>query len=244
MEIGGKIIHLESVDSTNRMILSDEYRNMPSGTVMTAEIQTAGRGRGNHLWFSPRGGLYFSILLSAETHLNEYNKLAIMIAHTIRGRLLKYSPNVDFRIKWPNDVFADDKKICGILIQAKTRGDESRIAIGIGINLNITEGDFPEEIGRNAASLSHLTEARIDPEKFLAELLPEIENTHRLFLAGGFEDLLDEINIALYSKGRERDFIVRGKTVNYRILGINPDATLRVYSPETGIISLDMGDLK
>jgi BirA family biotin operon repressor/biotin-[acetyl-CoA-carboxylase] ligase len=244
MEIGGKIIRLKNVDSTNRMILSDEYRHMPIGTVLTAEIQTAGRGRGSNLWFSPHGGLYFSILLSAQEPLGNYNKLAIMIAYTIRNKLMKFAQNADFRIKWPNDVFADDRKICGILIQAKTRGEESRIAIGIGINLNIAEGGFPEELGRNAVSLSELTGAEIDSERFLAELLPEIDDTNRAFLAGGFESILDEINIALYSKGRERDFIVRGKTVNYRILGINPDATLRVYSPETGIISLDMGELK
>lgn len=244
MTIGGKIISLESVDSTNSLLLSDRYRLMPSGTVMTAETQTAGRGRGNKIWFSPKGGLYFSILLDAQTDLNEYNKLALMIAFAIRGQLIQYSENADMRIKWPNDILADGRKICGILTQAKTRGETSRVAVGIGINLNIAKPDFPQDMDIDPVSLSELAGEPIDKDLFLRELLDRIEKVHNDFLDGGFEKILDDINAVLFSKGREMDFSIKGRTKNFRVLGINPDATLRVYSPETGIITINIIDTK
>ena len=244
MKIGGKIISLESVDSTNSLLLSDRYRLMPSGTVMTAETQTAGRGRGNKIWFSPQGGLYFSILLDAQTDLNEYNKLALMIAFAIRGQLIQYSENADMRIKWPNDILADGRKICGILTQAKTRGETSRVAVGIGINLNIAKPDFPQDMDIEPVSLSELAGEPIDKDLFLRELLARIEIVHNDFLDGGFEKILDDINAVLFSKGREMDFSIKGKMKNFRVLGINTDATLRVYSPETGIITINIIDTK
>jgi len=244
MKIGGKIISLESVDSTNSLLLSDRYKLMPSGTIMTAETQTAGRGRGNKIWFSPKGGLYFSILLDAQTDLNEYNKLALMIAFVIREQLAEHCENADFRIKWPNDILADGKKICGILTQVKTRGETSRVAVGIGINLNIAKPDFPQNMDIDPVSLSELAGEPIDKEIFLRQLLTRIENIHNDFLDGGFEKILDDINAVLFSKGREMDFLIKGKMKNYRVLGINPDATLRVYSPETGIITINIIDTK
>ncbi|HDR91322.1 MAG TPA: biotin--[acetyl-CoA-carboxylase] ligase [candidate division Zixibacteria bacterium] len=244
MKIGGKIISLENVDSTNSLLLSDRYRLMPAGTVMTAETQTAGRGRGNKIWFSPKGGLYFSILLDTQADLNEYNKLALMIAFAIREELLEHCNTADFRIKWPNDILADGRKICGILTQAKTRGKISRIAVGIGINLNIDAADFPQDMDIDPVSLSELAGKTIDKEIFLRELLTRIDKVHNDFLDGGWDKIIDDINAVLFSKGREMDFAIKGKMKNFRVLGINPDATLRVYSPETGIITISIIDTK
>lgn len=244
MSIGDKIIKLDSVGSTNSLILSDQYTSMPDGTVITTKIQRAGRGRAGKIWFSPRGGLYFSILLHARRHLNEYNKLALMFAYAIREQLLKHAPKKEIKIKWPNDIFVDERKIAGILIQAKTLGDKTRVAIGIGINLNIGEGDFPEDLNRSAISLSEITGDKIDIDAFLRDLLPKLDIAYRQFLDGGFEKLLEKINPILYCKGRESEFILKGKKKTFRVLAIHPDARLRVYSPETGITTLDLIDLK
>ncbi len=244
MSIGDKIIKLDSVGSTNSLILNDQYSLMPDGTVITAEIQRAGRGRGRKIWFSPRGGLYFSILLHAQRELTEYNRLALMLAYAIREKIREHSPEAKVRIKWPNDIFVDERKIAGILIQAKTRGEDTRVAVGIGINLNIEDGYFPDDLDQSAISLSEITDAKIDIDTFLRDLLPKLDDAYRKFMEGDFEAMLDDINAVLYCKGSEMDFKIKGEKKEFRVLGINPDVKLRVYSSETGITTLDLQDMK
>ena len=139
-------------------------------SVVAAVEQTAGRGQGTHTWHSLREqNLLFSMLFKPEA-LPASNIILITCATTLG--LLDYleSKGVKARIKWPNDIWVDEKKICGILIENTLDGDSvSKSIIGIGFNLNQTE--WPEDLP-NPVSLKQLTGADYEPGKEL-ELLAE-----------------------------------------------------------------------
>jgi len=242
MRIGEKIINLETCDSTNQVALSEEMQYEPNGTVIISDIQTAGKGRQNRIWQSPPGGLYLSIILDADRQLNEYNKFAIMTALAVRETLGKFAPDSDFRVKWPNDVFYFDRKLSGILVQAKTRGEISRVAVGVGVNLNIDWSQYPEHES-TAVSMTRVVGRETDIPRFLNLLLTEIDTSYEVFMAGEFEKLIPRINSVLYSKGRETEINISGEVRKYLVLGVNPDGTLHVQSPETGFLDLNIGEI-
>ena len=160
----------DSVESTN-----DEARRLLCGldnlSVIAARCQTAGRGQGDHKWHSrPGENLTFSVVLKfgaegALAPLAARDALLITETVTLALRLYLADEGVKARIKWPNDIYVGDLKVCGILIENILKGaDVDSSIIGIGLNLNQTV--FPEDIP-NPTSLSLLTGRRYDPEKEL-----------------------------------------------------------------------------
>ena len=159
----------DTVESTN-----DEARRLVGEldnlSVISARCQTAGRGQGDHKWHSrPGENLTFSVVLKfgedALAPLAARDALLITEAVTLALRLYLKRRGVAARIKWPNDIYAGDLKICGILIENILRGqDVASSIVGIGLNLNQTE--FPADLP-NPVSLSLLTGRKYNPEKEL-----------------------------------------------------------------------------
>ena len=165
-----RILWHKSVDSTN----SEARRHISSLdnlSVVAAESQSAGRGQGDHKWHNEPGeNLTFSLLLKFPPlrELNVCNVLLLteMITYALREFLA--SEGIAARIKWPNDIYVGDLKICGILIENILDGSNvSASIIGVGLNLNQT--DFPSDIP-NPTSVSLLTGRRYDPAQTLERL--------------------------------------------------------------------------
>ena len=165
---------LDCVESTN-----DEARkaveSLDNLSVIAARCQTAGRGQGDHKWHSlPGENLTFSVVLKfsgkgALAPLDARDILLITETVTLALRLYLLRKRVAARIKWPNDIYAGGKKICGILIENILHGPEVAASIvGIGLNLNQTE--FPPDLP-NPVSLSLLTGRKYDPEKELVRFI-------------------------------------------------------------------------
>ena len=163
----------DTVESTN-----DEARKavgeLDNLSVMAARCQTAGRGQGDHKWHSrPCENLTFSVVLKfgdgGLAPLAARDMLVITEAVTLALRRYLLRKRVSARIKWPNDIYVGDRKICGILIENILHGpDVSASIVGIGLNLNQTE--FPPDLP-NPVSLSLLTGRRYDPEKELVRFM-------------------------------------------------------------------------
>ena len=164
----------DTVESTN-----DEARKALGGldnlSVIAARCQTAGRGQGDHTWHSrPGENLTFTVVLKfggegAIATLAVRDVLLITESVTLALRKYLKGKGVAARIKWPNDIYVEDRKICGILIENILHGQEVAASIvGIGLNLNQTE--FPPDIP-NPVSLSLLTGRRYDPERELARFM-------------------------------------------------------------------------
>ena len=149
----------DTVESTN-----DEARRLIEGldnlSVIAARCQTAGRGQGDHKWHSMRGeNLTFSVVLKfgggALAPLEARDALLITQTVTLALRLYLAGEGIAARIKWPNDIYAGDRKVCGILIENILRGGEVSSSI-IGIGLNLNQKEFPSDLP-NPVSLSMLT---------------------------------------------------------------------------------------
>jgi len=174
--LSAKQIWLEETDSTNRA-LRRHIGDYDSLSFLAAYGQTAGRGQGDHTWFSTPGkNLTFSFLLRYSEFLGHPlatdDALLITCVTTlgIRDYLLTHRVKAD--IKWPNDIWVDGKKICGILIENILEDGAIRESI-IGVGLNLNETGWPPELP-NPVSLSELTGRKYDPAAELEALSNEI----------------------------------------------------------------------
>lgn len=166
------------------------------GTVVIAGTQTAGKGRIGRTWLSPQGSLAMSIILKPA--LKNLPQL-VMIASLAVVKAIKQVTGLEARIKWPNDVLINGKKVCGILIENKVaEGMVNYADIGIGINVNFNPPDLPE-IADIATSLSFETGREISLVELTAKLLNELER--------------------LYQKDEERAFVYREWQQNLDTLG-------------------------
>ena len=151
---GGFLRWPEEVDSTNTRLKEWARQGTPSGTVLLAEAQTAGRGRLGRSFASPPGGLYLSCLLRPELPPESVGELTARAAVAVRramGRCCGLRPE----IKWVNDLLWQGKKLCGILCETVLRRDRvESMVVGIGVNVNAGPEDFPPELRETAGSLS------------------------------------------------------------------------------------------
>lgn len=161
------IIWLESTDSTN-----DELRrrlNLSGNlTIIAAERQSAGRGQGNHTWHSEPGrNLTFSVLLRHRC-LKASDALAVTSIMALGIRDYLHTKGIEPWIKWPNDIWVSEKKICGILVENSMRAGKIDFSIvGVGLDLNQTE--WPSDLP-NPVSLKELTGTEYDTREELRQL--------------------------------------------------------------------------
>ncbi len=169
-----QILWLETADSTNH-VLRERMAELDNLSVIAAREQTAGRGQGTHTWFSTPGeNLTFSILyrFGAVGTLAASDALLITQVTTLALRDYLLGHGVQARIKWPNDIWVEERKICGILIENILEGGLVRESI-VGIGLNVNETGWPAELP-NPVSLRELTGRRYSPEEELLALHKEI----------------------------------------------------------------------
>lgn len=162
----------DKVDSTNN-VCRREIEALDNLSYIAAKCQSAGRGQGDHTWTSTPGeNLTFSYILKPDGTLRAAD--AIVITHITTLSIVSYleSKGVKAAIKWPNDIWVDGKKICGILIENCLDGPQVLWSI-IGVGLNINQTDFPKDLP-NPTSLSILTGGQYDVEEELELLMKEI----------------------------------------------------------------------
>jgi BirA family biotin operon repressor/biotin-[acetyl-CoA-carboxylase] ligase len=139
--------------------------------VVTAREQTAGRGKPGNVWYSPPGGLYFSVILKPRKNPDDLSEFTLLAARAVVRAL-----PVKAEIKLPNDILVEGKKICGIL----TEMTGSALIVGVGLNVNIDE--FPT--GFNATSLKLQTSKTWDLDQMLKNILSELKKEYSNFLSG------------------------------------------------------------
>ncbi len=173
-----EILRYESLPSTNTELARLASEGAAEGVSIVAEEQTAGRGRLQRAWSSPRGaGLYFSILLRPAIPQNRWPLITFMAALAV-GDSLQEAAGVPTDIKWPNDLLSGERKICGILAEAIDTPTGRAVVLGIGINL--TQNAFPAELANTATSVSEATGLQPDREKILAALAQALSHWYAL----------------------------------------------------------------
>ena len=213
-------IHFESIDSTNTY-LKKNYQNLEDMTFVSASLQTQGRGRNNRIWQADDKNLLCSILLKDQKYFAYTNELSIISGYTVLQVLQEYGVN-NLSIKWPNDVYVDGKKICGILLEATSSESIECLIIGIGINVNQSEFDKTF----NATSMINELNKQINISELENKLYEKfIENLDKLM---NHNDFYEEITKYDYLKGKQAYAIIDNQKTLVQIIGIDPDYSLKV----------------
>lgn len=233
--IARNIRYVNVTDSTN-----DEAKRcseMPDGSLIIAEVQTAGKGRLGRAWTSPRGaGVWMTLLLKPE--IDPYRVSQITL---IAGIAVCHAIGRDARIKWPNDIVIGGKKTCGILTEMAAETDRiAYVLCGIGINVNTP--DFPAELKDKATSMYIETGVIQDREEVAAKTLNEFERLYKIFIKDGFEPLLDEYRRDCVTLNKRVRLIYNHETVTGTAVDVSSDGAL-VVDTDNGRISVTSGEV-
>jgi BirA family biotin operon repressor/biotin-[acetyl-CoA-carboxylase] ligase len=164
----------ETLDSTNRTAKELAIAGAPGGTVVIARSQTLGRGRREHEFFSPEGGIYMSIILTPDMLPSLEPDVVTALAGVSVCEAVHYLCGIEPRIKPVNDLFVGDKKICGILTESGTEFDTGTvqwIVIGIGINFDSDISRFPKELQSIAGALFEPGKAKVTKNRLIAAII-------------------------------------------------------------------------
>jgi BirA family biotin operon repressor/biotin-[acetyl-CoA-carboxylase] ligase len=162
-----KIEKIKTISSTNKIAKELARKGAEPWTVVVAEEQTAGYGKEKVSWFSPEGGLYFSVILP-KSQIDDLQTLTVLAAFVV-AKNIKDKLSLEPLIKLPNDVLVNQKKVAGILTENIIGKEIKASVIGIGINTNISE--FPQGLEKTATSLKIETGKEIDNNKILEQIL-------------------------------------------------------------------------
>lgn len=189
MKFGYPCRWLRETESTNDVAREWASAGAPAGAVVVAARQTRGRGRREHKWESPPGtGLYASFILRPGWLAKKASSLAI-VGGMAAFRALEKSGVKNLRVKWPNDILANGKKICGVLVEPRIGAGRIEFAVvGIGINVGQAAADFPAEIRQTATSCG-IEGAPISVDRvleFLVESMREVLQTPAPALRDGW----------------------------------------------------------
>jgi BirA family biotin operon repressor/biotin-[acetyl-CoA-carboxylase] ligase len=199
--IGRPLEVLGEIGSTNDRVMAAGRDGAPEGLAVIADRQTAGRGRLGRPWASPPGvGLYTSILLRPRLPAGQA-PLLTLVAGLAVAEAIERVTGLAPRLKWPNDLLVNGKKVVGILTE--TASLESRVnyvAVGIGINVRQEAQDLPEELRATATSLRLASGREVPRGNLAAEIYNGLDGWYREFSAGHLETIL--------ARGRERSAIL------------------------------------
>ena len=233
-EIKFQKTHLKEIGSTNTYLQeSDKDRLLPEGTIVYCDIQRSGRGQRGNSWESePFKNLTFSLLLRPE-HIpaNRQFLLSEIVSLATVDVLNRYATG--FSIKWPNDIYWKDKKICGMLIENDLMGIHiSQSIAGVGININ--QKEFHSS-APNPISIIQITHRESDRMEILAQVLQRIKEYYRILQEGDIEFITDRYQAALFRKEGIHFYKDSEETFNAGIVEVEADGHL-VLQDETGKI--------
>jgi len=234
--VGQNIRYYKTLASTNSHL--KKLADLPEGTVVVADYQTHGKGRLGNVWHSPAGkNLYLSVLLKPEPTIDKFPQMSLVTAIVLVRSLIKYNPNLTPKVKWPNDIFINNKKISGILSDiVSPKKHHFELVIGVGINVNIDKKDFPEELQKQATSLKIVLGEKQQRDKLLIIFLNELEKGYKQWQETGLKNFFQEWK--QYSLLTEKTVtVIMGKEkITGEVKGISNVGALIIKEKNTGKI--------
>ena len=225
-----RILSYPKVESTNAIAMQKiKEQQAEHGDIFITEFQTNGKGQQLNSWFSSVGTniLCSFVCKDIQVPANKLSSFNMMVSLAVHKVINKYFPQ-KVRVKWPNDVFVDDKKIAGILIESVLSGNlVKHLVIGIGINVN--ESSFPKEIG-SACSFYTLTNSNFNKEDVLNELIVSLNDFLSIVPRLGINDIIRSYESVQYGINQKKYFRVGNEKIEGMILGINPEGQLRLQT--------------
>lgn len=237
-ELRTTILRFASLPSTNEEAARQAAAGAAEGLTVVAREQTAGRGRLGRAWASPKdAGLYMSVVLRPRLRAEEWPLVTLAAAVAVVDAL-EEACGLRADIKWPNDVLAGGRKLCGIL--AETVETVAGRACVLGVGVNLTASAYPEELRGAATSVEEASGETIGADELTGKLLAALGRHYaRLQAAGGAAATLGEWSArSSYAAGKSVRVRVEGETFEGVTRGLEPDGALRVETDarETRVI--------
>jgi BirA family transcriptional regulator, biotin operon repressor / biotin---[acetyl-CoA-carboxylase] ligase len=241
--IGSTIVHLDTVDSTNNYAARELLtKSLKEGTIFAAACQDSGRGQGQSAWESATGmNLTFSIVLYPKTiEIRNQFMISKSISLAVLDFLSDYTNGLS--VKWPNDIYAGDKKIAGILIEtAISAGKFSRAIVGIGLNIN-QETFFSG--APNPVSLKKLTGQSYELPVMLDLLCRKLDNRYNQLLKGYIGIINRDYESVLYRIGQWAWYMCDGVRFEAMIAGVDPEGQLVLETRQGEIKSFQFKEVQ
>jgi BirA family biotin operon repressor/biotin-[acetyl-CoA-carboxylase] ligase len=233
--LGGPVVHLDTIGSTNDLARDHAAGGAPAGTVVLAEEQTAGRGRQGRTWVAPRGrALTLSVVVRAD---GESLALLPLTAAVAVCQACEAVASVRCAVKWPNDVWIDERKVSGILIEA--RPQEGWAVVGIGLNVDTAMEELPAELRQSATSLRIATGAEVGRERALGALLEQLAK----WTTAGRDRLLDAYRERDALTGRAIAWTAGRDRFEGEASGVDDEGNLVVFTADGQRHALGAGEV-
>ena len=242
-EFTPQILRFDSLPSTNLEAAKRAIEGEAEGLCVVASEQTAGRGRLQRHWASPKGaGLYFSIILRPRFDQSTWPVLTLMAAVAVHDALLDACA-LQTDIKWPNDILVSEKKLCGILAETVETALGRAVVVGIGINL--TGKAFPPELKDTATSVHSATGEIVNPEGVLEALVRALQRCYEMLQSPrGAENISREWSTrSSYASGKRVRVSNGDEEVEGTTNGLERDGALRIETDAGEIRTIRAGDV-
>ena len=244
--IGKEIYYFPELKSTN--IIAKEKalhgaEGINEGTLIIAERQSAGKGRLGREWFSPVGGIWFSIILYPQLSPSYISRITLMTA-VAAVKAIKICTQIKSQIKWPNDILINEKKVCGILTEMSAELDIINwVVVGIGVNVNIKQQEFPEDIREKTTSLKEVLGKKVLRVKLVRVFLQEFEKYYEILKRREFSFILKEWKLYSHTLGKKIRVDMGERIISGEVVDINEEGVLILKKEDGELIEIISGTI-
>ena len=245
VEVVGRDIRVfRETTSTNDVAEKLARDGVREGVVVFAESQARGRGRLGRTWISPPGkGLWFSVLLRPDLPPQAVTQLTVAAA-TALSRAIRQQTDLQVEIKWPNDILVQGRKAAGILTELSAELDHVKhVVLGIGLNVNLNDADFPPEVRRLAISLKLAAGKPARRAELAAGILRELDRDYRRIGRGEFTAVADEWEEQCTTLGRRVSIRLGDRRVTGRAESLDEDGALQLRTDHGHLERITGGDV-
>ena len=229
---GKTVVYYDKIDSTNNRAKEAGDNGAAHGTLFVADMQVAGKGRRGRVWKSPSGSsIYMTILLYPDIPPVKAPQLTLLMAIAVAEGIQEVT-GLETKIKWPNDIVVNGRKICGILTEMSTEIDYiNHVVIGAGINVN--QDTFPDDIKATASSLKLELGKSVKRSELIAAVMKSFEKCYEIFiLKDDLSGFLDVYNSLMVFGDQEVKVLEPGNEYKAHAIGINQTGELIVRTPD------------
>ena len=244
--IGKEIYYFPELKSTNTIAKKKALHRaegINEGTLIIAERQSAGKGRLGREWFSPAGGIWFSIILYPQLSPSYISRITLMTA-VAAVKAIKICTQIKSQIKWPNDILINEKKVCGILTEMSAELDIINwVVVGIGININIKQQEFPEDIREKTTSLKEVLGKKVLRVKLVRVFLQEFEKYYEILKRREFSFILKEWKLYSHTLGKKIRVDMGDRIISGEAVDINEEGVLILKKEDGELIEIISGTI-
>ena len=234
------LVILRQAGSTQDEAYKIALDGAPEGVAVITTNQTYGRGRTGRSWISPPGkNLALSLILRPQCYTEKAPLYGLMASVAAASAVEHFTGRVA-HLKWPNDVLIEGKKIAGVLSQARIRGSLIEfLIIGLGLNINCTESDFPNELRKTRTSMFELTSRTFDIIEVGETFISDLKELYIGCCLGEFRHVLDLWSEKWIHKG----FVVERDGIRGIAEGIDDSGALEVRRNDGSLVKISSGEI-